>query len=184
MAKIPGSLTTERPLLRQWHPSDLDPYAELNADPRVREFFPSVLTREECKAQIDILFKGIEERGWGLWAVEVLGGPKCIGFIGIQPVPFQAPFTPAVEIGWRLAFEHWGKGYATEGARAALQFGFEQLELPFIVAFTPVNNLRSRKVMKRLGMHQDPLQDFDHPEVPDGTPLKRHVLYRIDNLKR
>ncbi len=184
MPKIPSCLKTERLILRQWQPEDLEPYAQLNADPRVREFFPSVLTREESKSQIELLSKELEERGWGLWAVAVQGRPECIGFIGIQPVPFQTAFTPAVEVGWRLTFEQWGKGYATEGARAALQFGFEQLQLPFIVAFTPVNHLRSRNVMKRLGMYHDSQYDFDHPNVPDGNPLKRHVLYRIDKPNR
>ncbi len=172
-------LKTKRLLLRPWRPTDFEPYARLNADPRVMEYFPKLLTREESDAQAKIISQDIEENGWGFWAVSVPGIAEFIGFIGLYKVPFEAPFTPAVEIGWRLAHEFWGKGYAVEGALAALRYGFDDLGLAEIVSFTAVQNVRSRKVMERIGMRRDPADDFDHPKLPVGHPLRRHVLYRI-----
>ncbi len=172
------TLTTPRLILRQWRESDLEPFAAMNADPRVREFFPSMLTREESDLQAKHFADAIEKIGWSFWAVEVKSTGKFIGFIGLTNVQFTASFTPAVEIGWRLAYDSWGHGYATEGAQAALKFGFEVLNLPEIVSFAVVGNVRSQRVMEKLGMLREPESDFDHPEKPEG-PLRRHVFYRL-----
>jgi RimJ/RimL family protein N-acetyltransferase len=172
-------LSTERLLLRPWRPHDLDPFAALNADLRVMEFFPSVLSRHESDALAARIAAHIDTHRWGLWAVEVPGATAFAGYIGLAVPSFAAAFTPCVEIGWRLAHEHWGQGYAIEGARAALSFGFAALKLPEIVSFTVPANLRSRRVMERLGMTHDPADDFDHPGLTVAHPLRRHVLYRI-----
>ena len=172
---VPSLLTTERLILRQWQDSDRESFARLNADPQVREFFPGCLTRDESDATDRKIHKGIEERGWGFWAGEVRGGAPFIGFVGLS-VP---SFRPCVEIGWRLAREHWGHGYASEAALASLRFGFEKLTLEEIVAFTVPLNERSRRVMERIGMSRDPADDFDHPRIELGHPLRRHVLYRM-----
>ena len=171
-------ILTERLILRPWHIEDLEPFAKLNADPRVMQYFPSTKTSSESAEMVKLFSSSIAENGWGLWAAALKETNTFIGFIGLQNVPFTAPFTPAVEIGWRLAYEFWGKGYATEGAMACLQFGFEILHLNEIVAFTAVQNERSRAVMERIGMHHNPLDDFDHPLLPKDHPLSRHVLYR------
>ena len=151
----------------------------MNADPRVMEFFPSVRTRAETEEQVSRIRKHFDGHGFGYWAVEVPGVSPFIGFVGLKTTQFEAPFSPCIEIGWRLAFEHWGHGYATDGARAALKFGFDTLRLDEIVSFTVPANLRSRRVMERLGMVRSPAEDFDHPLVPTGHPLRRHVLYRL-----
>jgi len=174
-----GVLATSRLRLRLWRDEDLEPYADLNADPRVREFFPSLQTRQESADSMQFIRDHWQRRGFGLWAVEVLGGAPFIGFIGLSVPPFDAPFMPCVELGYRLAFEHWGHGYATEGSRAAITFGFATLGLPEIVAMTTVSNERSRRVMERLGMRRNPADDFDHPNIVAGHPLRRHVLYRL-----
>jgi RimJ/RimL family protein N-acetyltransferase len=173
-----AELMTERLLLRQWRPEDLEPFARLGADPEVMRYFPSTQPRERSDALARDLAHAIEERGWGFWAVEVRSGAPFIGFVGLGDPGFDAHFMPAVEIGWRLAREHWGQGYATEAARAAVEFGFGELGLEEIVAMTVPANSRSRAVMERLGMTWDPADDFDHPRVPPG-PLRRHVLYRL-----
>ena len=165
-----------RVLLRGWRQGDVDPFAALNADPAVMEFLPRLLTREDAAQMIARMQSAIDERGWGFWAVDV--GGRCLGFTGITHPRFEAHFTPCVEIGWRLARDAWGQGYATEAARLALAYGFDVLGLPEIVAFTTVANLRSRRVMDRLGMRWRPEDDFDHPNLP-GHPLQRHVLYRL-----
>ena len=175
----PVILKTKRLLLRPWKAEDFEAFAKLNADPRVMEFFPSTLTRKESDEIANRRSKQVEEQGWGLWAVEIPGMAEFIGFIGIIPVPFETHFTPAVEVGWRLAHEFWGKGYALEGAQACLKFGFETLHLEEIVSMTVPGNKRSIRVMEKLGMHRNPSDDFDHPKVPEGSPFKRHVLYRI-----
>jgi ribosomal-protein-alanine N-acetyltransferase len=172
-------LSTERLLLRPWRGDDLDSFAALNADPRVMEFFPSVLSRHDSDALAERIAAHIDTHGWGLWAVEVPGAASFAGFIGLSVPGFATPFTPCVEIGWRLAHEHWGRGYAIEGARAALAFGFAVLKLEEIVSFTVPANVRSRRVMERLGMTRNPSDDFDHPGLPVEHPLRRHVLYRI-----
>lgn len=172
-------LRTERLLLRRWRDSDREPFAELNADPIAMEHFPSTLTRAESDALVDRFDGRIAERGWGLWAVEVIATGDFIGFVGLNPPPWDAHFTPAVEVGWRMRREHWGKGYATEAAREALRFGFEDLDLEEIVSFTTPGNRRSRAVMERLGMTHHPADDFEHPGVPEGHPMRLHVLYRL-----
>jgi ribosomal-protein-alanine N-acetyltransferase len=172
-------LRTERLLLRPWRPTDRAPFAALNADPVVREFLPGLLARAESDAAVDRIEAHFAEHGFGLWAVEVPGETDFAGFIGLSVPKFEAHFTPCVEIGWRLAAEHWGRGYASEGARACLAFGFDQLGLPEILAFTVPGNARSRRVMERLGMTRDAAGDFEHPSLPVGHALRRHVLYRI-----
>jgi RimJ/RimL family protein N-acetyltransferase len=163
--------------LRAWVPSDREPFALLNADPVTMEFFPAALSRAESDAMVDRLQAQLEDRGWGLWCLDV--GGRCAGFVGLAVPTFAAHFTPCVEIGWRLDKVFWGHGYATEGARLALQFAFETLFLPEVVSFTAVANWRSRRVMQRLGMTHLAQDDFNHPRLPDGHALQRHVLYRI-----
>ena len=143
------------------------------------EHFPTVLSRKDSDALATRIDEHFAERGFGLWAVEIPGVAPFAGFIGLSVPGFQARFMPCVEIGWRLAAEHWGRGYATEGARAALAFGFDVLGLSEIVSFTTAGNLPSLRVMERLGMRRDPADDFDHPTLPEGHPLRRHVLYRL-----
>jgi RimJ/RimL family protein N-acetyltransferase len=172
-------LRTERLWLRRWRPSDREPFAELNADPVVMENFLAPLTREESDAFVDRMEAHFSEHGFGLWAVEVLSTGEFAGCVGLLVPPFEAHFTPAVEVGWRLGQRHWRRGYATEAARAALRFGFDELELAEIVSFTVPANLRSRRVMERLGMTLDSTGDFDHPRLPEGHHLRRHVLYRL-----
>ena len=152
----------------------------MNADPVVMEFFVSPLTREDSDALVDRIQDGFAVRGFGLWAVEEIDTGTFIGFTGLMYQTFEAHFTPAFEIGYRLARHAWGRGYATEAATEALRYGFEQAELTDIVSMTAVQNVRSQAVMKKLDMTHDPADDFDHPRVPDGHPLKRHVLYRIN----
>ena len=174
-------IRTARLLLRQWRDEDLEPFARLNADPEVMRHFPATLDRSTSDAVADRIRKHIDEHGWGLWAVEVLDGARqgFAGFPGLARPRFDAHFTPAVEVGWRLRRGVWGNGYATEAAEAALAFGFRELGLEEIVSFTATGNIRSIAVMKRLGMHTDPAEDFDHPALVEGSPLRRHVLYRL-----
>jgi RimJ/RimL family protein N-acetyltransferase len=169
-----------RVCLRRWRDADRAPFAALNADPRVMEFFPNRADRHESDALVDHIEAHFAEHGFGPWAVEVPGVAPFVGFVGLAVPRFKAHFTPCVEIGWRLAFDHWGQGYATEAARLALAHGFGPLALPAVVSFTAVTNRRSRSVMERLGMRYDPGDDFDHPTLPEGHPLRRHVLYRLD----
>ena len=172
-----NELKTSRTLLRAWRDEDLEPFARLNADPEVMRWFPSVLTRDTSDALATRIRARLAEDGWGLWALEVPGVSKFCGFVGLNKVPFEASFTPAVEIGWRLAPAHWGHGYATEAAAAALQHGFAG-GLHEIVAFTATGNRRSQAVMTHIGMVRDPAADFDHPGLAVGDPLRPHVLYR------
>ena len=173
-----AGLRTERLILRQWREADLDPFADMGADPEVMRYFPSTLTRERSQALARDIAYAIDEKGWGLWAAEVVDGPAFIGFVGLNRPSFEAHFTPAVEVGWRLHREYWGRGYATEAARAAVRFGFRELGLDEIVSMTIPANTRSLRVMEKLGMSRDPDDDFDHPRLPDW-PLRRHVLYRL-----
>jgi RimJ/RimL family protein N-acetyltransferase len=175
----PTPLLTDRLLLTGWRDEHAEPFAQLNADPRVMEFMPKILSRQESDAIIDRIRSHIAQHGFGLWAVELRDNGHFIGFVGLSIPAFQARFTPCVEVGWRLAYEAWGKGYATEGASAALRFGFQDLNLESIVSFTTIENTRSRRVMERLGMKHDPAEDFLHPNLPEGHPLSQHVLYGI-----
>lgn len=174
-------IKTERLILRPWKKSDLEAFARLNADAKVMEYFPSILSCKESDDLANRISSKLEEQGWGLWAVSVPDIVDFIGFIGLAEPSFQAHFTPAVEIGWRLAFDHWGKGYATEGANAVLEYGFKTLNLNEIVSFTAIQNMRSRRIMEKIGMHHDQKDDFDHPKLSEGHSLKRHVLYRINH---
>ena len=173
------TLTSDRFRLRPWRDEDREPFAAMNADPRVMEFFRSPLGRAESDTMVDRIQAHFSERGFGLWAIEVPGIAPFIGFTGLTVALFSAPFTPCVEVGWRLASQHWGQGYATEAARLALGYGFGTLALPEVVSFTSATNHRSRAVMERLGMQRDPADDFDHPGIAEGHALRRHVLYRL-----
>lgn len=172
-------LRTERLRLRPWRDSDRDTFAAMNADPRVMRYFPGLLSREKSDALAGIIAAHLDERGWGLWAVEIPGVSPFAGYVGLARPWFEAHFTPAVEIGWRLAADVWGRGYATEGARAVLAFAFDTLQLGEIVSFTAETNIPSRRVMERIGMTHDETDDFDHPGLPLEHPLRRHVLYRL-----
>ena len=175
---------TERLLLRRWKDEDRAPFAALNADPAVMEHFPARLTRAESDAFVDRIEQQLEDRGWGLWALEERSSGRFLGFTGLNVPGFQAHFTPAVEIGWRLARDAWGFGYAGEAARAAAAVAFDEVGLDEIVSFTATSNVRSMRVMERIGMTRDPADDFDHPALPEGSPLRRHVLYRLASRSR
>jgi RimJ/RimL family protein N-acetyltransferase len=172
-------LHTPRLLLRQWRPEDREPFIALNADSRVMEHFPAPQSPAETDATIARITTHFDQHGFGLWAVEINDVAPFAGFIGLAIPRFEASFTPCVEIGWRMAAEFWGRGYATEGARAAVQFGFETLQLAEILSLTVPANWRSRRVMEKLGMTHNPADDFDHPLLPAGHRLSRHVLYRL-----
>jgi RimJ/RimL family protein N-acetyltransferase len=169
-------LHTERLLLRRWRPSDREPFAALNSDPEVMEHLHGLMSRDESDAFIDRIEADWRDRGFGLWAVEVPGEAELIGYAGLAVHPFM----PTPEIGWRLARGFWGHGFATEAARAVLADAFGRLGLTEVVSFTIPANVRSTRVMEKLGMTHDPADDFDHPRFPAGHRLSRHVLYRID----
>jgi len=178
----PGvDLETPRLWLRRWRPEDLEPFAALNADAEVMEHFPSTLSREETAAAVGRVEKHFETHGYGFWAVELPGRAPFIGFIGLAVPAFEASFTPFVEIGWRLARPWWGQGFATEGAWAALACGFERLGLQEIVSFTVPGNVRSRRVMEKLGFRYS--EEFEHPRIEPGDPHRRHVLYRLSQAE-
>ncbi|MDR3698452.1 MAG: GNAT family N-acetyltransferase [Candidatus Sulfopaludibacter sp.] len=172
-------IQTERLLLRAWRESDRDPFYRMNADPEVMRYFPAVLSRQESDALVDRVEGQWAQRGFTFYAAELREGGDFIGFIGISVPLFEAPFTPCVETGWRLAKAYWGRGLATEGARQVLHHAFSELGLTEIVAFTVPANRPSRRVMEKIGMTHDPADDFDHPRLPEGHPLRRHVLYRV-----
>lgn len=172
-----SELRTDRLVLRGWRESDLAPWAAMNADPVVREYFPEVLTRERSDASAARFQADLDRRGWGWWAVETVATGEFIGFTGLDPVEDGMPFT-GVEAGWRLARPAWGHGYATEAARAVVAHAFGALGLAEVLAVTTATNLRSQAVMRRLGMTRDPADDFDDPHVPEG-PLRHSVLYRL-----
>ena len=176
------TISTERLVLRRWLERDRAPFAAMNADPEVMAHFPAPLSREESDAFVDRIEAGFDEHGFGLWALEVRSSGVFMGFTGLAVPSFEAAFTPAVEIGWRLQRSAWGGGYATEAARAALDVAFDQIGLREVVSFTSTVNERSQAVMRRLGMTHDPADHFDHPRVPPG-PLRRHVLYRMTEVR-
>ena len=173
------SIETERLLLRRWRADDREAFAALNTDPQVLEFLPRALTRAESGAMIARIEAHIDRHGFGFWAAEIPGVTPLAGFVGLAVPHFEAHFTPCVEIGWRLAPELWGRGYATEGARGVLGYAFDELGLEEIVAYTAPENSASRRVMEKLGMTYDAAEDFDHPLLPAGDRLQRMVLYRI-----
>jgi ribosomal-protein-alanine N-acetyltransferase len=172
-------LRTARLVLRPWRPEDRAGFAALNADPVVMEFFPSVLTRAESDALVDRFKAEFAERGFCPWAVEESASGSFIGFVGLHAVPSQLTFAPAIEVGWRLARRSCGHGYAVEAATAAMKYGYESICASEIVSFTSALNLRSRRVMERLGMTREPAEDFEYPGLAVGHPLRPHVLYRL-----
>lgn len=174
------TLHTARSTLRPWQNSDRDPFADMCADPVVMEFFPQTLSRDESNIFVDRQIAQFNDDGWGLWALDVTG-EGFAGFVGLSTVTFAAPFTPATEIGWRLSQPFWNRGLATEAATAALAYAFGDLILPEVVSITATVNLRSQRVMEKIGLRRDPADDFDHPRVPEGHSLRPHVLYRQTN---
>lgn len=177
---MPWQRRTERLILRRWQLSDRDPFASLNADPEVRRHFVSTLSREESDASVDRFEAGFDSNGYGLWAVERRDTSEFIGFTGLNPMPAGIPGEGGVEVGWRLARAHWGHGFATEAALESLRFAFDELGLAHVNSITAVTNTRSRSVMERIGMRQHGF--FEHPAVPDGSPLREHVRYVVGAL--
>jgi len=175
-----STLKTERLILRRWQRGDLETFARMNSDPAVMEFMPALLTRADSDALAERIEAHFDRHGFGLWAVELRADGSFAGYTGVSVPRFEAHFTPCVEIGWRLGREHWGQGLATEGAREVVRFAFEVLGLPALVSFTVPANRRSRRVMEKLGMIHDPSEDFEHPGLPAGHGLRRHVLYRLN----
>lgn len=177
---VPQQIRTQRLRLRGWHEGDFAPFAELNADPAVMEFFPGLLTRSESdEFLLRRVIPHLDDHGYGLWAVDRLETGQFIGFVGLMWQTFDAPFTPALEVGWRLGSDHWGNGFATEAAAESLRIAFDVLGEPEVVSMTVPPNRRSRAVMERIGMTRDPADDFDHSKLPPGHRLRRHVLYRM-----
>lgn len=170
-------IQTDRLLLRDWLEEDIDGLAKINADEKVMEFFPSVRGLKETKAGVARMSNHFNQHGFGMFAVDRIDTNEFIGYIGIAYVPYETDFTPCVEIGWRLGYNHWGYGFATEGAKACIDFGFNTLGLKEIVSFTAVPNVRSENVMKKIGMQH--IGEFDHPKIDKGHPLERHLLYSI-----
>ena len=174
----PIQLQTERLRLRQWRLRDYKVFAEMNADPEVMRFFPAPLTTEQSNNMADRIQSLITAKGWGLWAVERIADERFLGFVGLHEPTDDFTFSPCVEIGWRLSRDTWGHGYASEAAKAALEFAFTQLKLAKVMSFTPLANTRSMAVMERIGMH-NMQADFDHPALPSEHTLLRHALYSI-----
>jgi 3-dehydroquinate dehydratase/shikimate dehydrogenase len=172
-------IESERLILREWNETDIEPFASLNCDPDVMQYFPKPLTTEESKQFIIKSNSILQEKSFGLWAAEIKSSSEFIGFIGLAVPTFEAPFTPCIEIGWRLAKKFWSQGYATEGARRVLQYAFDDLHLNEVVSFTSELNRPSIRVMERIGMKRDPNEDFYHPRVEKGHRLEKHVLYRL-----
>lgn len=172
--------STERLVLRHWRETDREPFARLNADPRVMEFMAGPLSREESNLLVERIEAHFREHGFSLCAAELRRDRSLIGFVGLAVPAFECAFTPCVEIGWRLAADYWGQGLATEGAREMVRYAFEVVGLQALVSFTASGNVRSRRVMEKLGMTHDPADDFDHPKLPEGHRLRRHVLYRLN----
>lgn len=172
-------IRTKRLLLRQWRDVDLPLFAKLNADPDVMQYYPSTLSTEQSNAMANKIMSLIAQKGWGLWAVEKIDSHEFIGFVGLHVPGYELPVSPCVEIGWRLAKEFWGQGYATEAARASLDVAFSKLEVNEIYSFTSVINDKSIAVMRRLQM-VNTYNNFAHPMIPDGSALQEHVLYKIN----
>lgn len=175
-------IETNRLILRSWEPKDFEPFSKMTSDPRVMKFFPSLLTPAEAAANIKVMTQKMERDGFSFWAAELKATQEFIGFIGLSIPGIQTTFTPCVEIGWRLAYNYWGRGLAPEGAKGCLKYAFEKLKLKEVVSFTTKDNLNSRRVMEKIGMTYDINGDFDHPKIPEGRPLRRHVLYRVHSL--
>ena len=178
MSKI-IELKTERLRLRQWRKQDFSAFAKLNADPEVMKYYPDILNEEESNDMARRFEALLAYRGWGFWVVEKLDDKKFMGFVGLYEPTYDLPVTPCVEIGWRLVREYWGQGYATEAAKSSLAVAFEKLDLPEVYSFTSVLNKKSQAVMEKLGM-VNMKQNFEHPMIPEDSPLREHVLYKID----
>jgi RimJ/RimL family protein N-acetyltransferase len=172
-------IETDRLLLRRWIEEDREPFFRLSSDERVMEFMPKCLSRSESGLLLDRIEEHFRKHSFGLYALESREDHAFIGFLGLAIPTFAAHFTPCVEIGWRLSTAHWGRGLATEGARAVVKHAFEVMNLQALVSFTAPANIRSRRVMEKIGMTHNPADDFDHPNLPEGHPLRRHVLYRL-----
>lgn len=171
-------LETPRLFLRHWKEEDLALFAHLNQDPRVMEYFPSILSKKQSDQLARSIEKELTEKEYGLWAVELKKAHAFIGFVGLHYQDFPAHFTPCIEIGWRLMYDAWGKGYAFEAASKVLEYAFHELYLKEVVSFTAVDNIRSRKLMERLNMSYHKEDDFEHPKLSKSHPLRLHVLYR------
>ena len=182
--EIGATLETIRLILRPWREADRAPFAAINADPVVMEYMPHTLSVEESDGLVNDIEAHVRQHGYGRFAVEPRGEARFIGYIGLAISDFQAPFTPCVEIAWRLAQRYWNRGLATEGAQRVLEYAFDTLRLKEVVSFTIPSNLRSRRVMEKLGMTYDPRDDFDHPKLPPGHPMRHHVLYRLTRERR
>lgn len=180
---VAPNIKTTRLLLRQWEESDLSLFAKINCDPEVMQFFPSLLTEKESNALAKKIIKELQEKTYGLWAVEIPNVTSFIGFLGLHYADFKAHFTPCVEIGWRLDRAYWGKGYATEGGKAVLNYAFKTLNLTKVVSFTSEKNHKSIAVMKRLGMHYYSKNNFEHPQIPKKHWLRPHVFYSISQTE-
>ena len=176
MHTCPGEIVTNAFRLRRLRKTDTDAFIAMNADLNVMEFFPRLWSPEESKAALARIEQAFDERGFGIYAIEVSG--TFGGIVGLSIPTFNAPFTPCVEILWRLTPASWGKGHATAAAAAVLQTAFQTLSLEEVVSFASRNNVKSIRVMQKIGMRLDPHGDFDHPDVEDPT-LRPHVLYRI-----
>ncbi len=173
-------LETDRLILRTWSEDDLIPMLYINQDPKVCEFLPGLGNLLTTQAMLDRFINHFNAFQFSIYAVELKKTSEMIGFLGLIPPSFESHFTPAIEIGWRLASQHWNNGYATEGAKTVLHYAFTQLNLDEIVSFTVINNLASRRVMQKIGLHHNPQDDFDHPMLEQDSPLKPHVLYRLN----
>ena len=173
-------MKTKRLLLRPWKPSDLEPFAALNADRCVMEFFPKTLTKKESDDLAHLIQTEIDQKGYGLWAVEIPNTCPFIGFVGLHAIDFM----PGIEIGWRLSHNFWGQGYAFEAAVAVRDHAFASLHIPELLSFTYVGNMRSRRLMEKLGMTHSPADDFLNPKLPENHPLRPHVLYRLQNQSK
>ena len=172
-------LETERLILRTWQEKDFVPFCAMNQNPKVMEYFPSVLNESESRAIVDKVKQHFKEHGYTWYSTALKSSGEFIGMVGLIKASFDAHFTPTTEIGWRLMEKHWGKGYATEAAKAALDFAFTELKLPEVVSFTTKDNGRSRRVMEKVGLQYEPKDDFHHPKLNKESPLSLHVLYRL-----
>jgi ribosomal-protein-alanine N-acetyltransferase len=179
MTPPPAEICTRRLVLRRWRPEDIEPFARLSGDPHVMRFFDRPRTRAECEASMERIDATFDTAGFSAWALELPGEAAFIGYAGCWPVRDELPFTPAVEAAWRLDAPFWGRGLAPEAAHAAIADVFARTDLAEIVSITAVANRPSRRVMEKLGMTRDLAGDFDHPRVPEGNPMRRHVLYRL-----
>ncbi|MCB1651863.1 MAG: GNAT family N-acetyltransferase [Alphaproteobacteria bacterium] len=173
-------IETERLILREWEDEDLEPFARMNADPLVMEYLPRVLDEKASARHMQEFQKHFDKYGYGLYVVEVKEDDEFAGFVGLKNVDFKAAFTPAIELAWRLDYEHWGKGYASEAARAVIDHAFTVLSLTELVAYTVHDNVRTIAMMEKLGMEYQKGEDFDYPALRKGHPLGRFVLYKIE----